>query len=208
MNAHRKIWTCLALVVLGSLCGTCTSPAQGIKADPGLPPLPGGEDDVIETVISRFPNANRGAIMRFIGEEFPEEFEHVKSLSVRRVNEATDLMSYLVEQSLDFLEARQRDPALYRRLIARRRLERRVRAIAAGLREDGGPDQAAKQRELRQLLEKIFELKQELMKTDVAEIEQDLDELKALIAKRESHRQALIERRLSEIMGDTAYLKW
>jgi hypothetical protein len=158
--------------------------------------------------MARFPNANRAAVMRFIDEEFTEEFDQVKKLSLRRVSEAEDLMSYLVAESLDFLEAKQRDPELYRRLVARRKLEKRVRLIAAELRRGGAPDQEEKQRTLRDLLEKIFELKQEIMKTDVAEMEQDLDKLKELIAKRQSHRRALIDRRLGEIMGDTANLKW
>ena len=206
-NAKQSImWIGLALLVGAWI----TFPARGQETEnPTYPPSPlGTEWDALEQALSEFPDLNREAVMNFITREFPDELREFKELSVRHLSLAIDLMNRMVEDAIIFLEARQRDPALFDKLVRKRELEKHCVELAQACRQAEGEDKAVREAALRETLAEVFELKQEFMRADVARMENELNELKGLITKREGRREGLIGRRLEELLGEQEVLPW
>jgi len=189
---------CLALPALGQDSQTRQYPPS---------PL-GSEWEALERALADFPDLNREAVMEFIAREFPDELREFKDLSVRHLSRAVDLMSRMVDDAIICLEARQRDPELFEKLMRKRALEKRSIKLAETCRTTEGEERERAVAELRETLAEIFLLKQEFMKADLSRLEKELDELRGLIAKRESRREGLIDRRLGDMLGECEDIPW
>jgi len=196
----------IACVVMGLLAGMPRCGAGSPDGDPPLPP--GAEWIAVERAFASFPDLNREAVMTLIRAEFAGELAQCKALAVRHLSRAVELMTRVVAEAAELLEARDRDPALYARLKQRRSLEKQVRELAEALRQDSAGVKREQVAELRLKLDKLFELKQEVMRLDVERMAKDLDRLKGLIAGREKRRDSIVDRRLGELLGDEEALKW
>ncbi|MDZ4699614.1 MAG: hypothetical protein SH809_07910 [Rhodothermales bacterium] len=100
-----------------------------------------------------------------------------------------------------FLEVQREDNALYNRLVTEFDLEaetltraQRIRGMAAGT------DRDAQITELRQLLVRIFELKQENRRMEVEQLEKQLNELQRRFEEREDLKSQIIDQRLRELI--------
>jgi len=173
------------------------------------PPLHAREKpDIISRAFERFPEVDREGIMEFIRDHFPREMRQFRELSAKRFSEAAELMSDVIRESLELLETRERNPEVYAKRVRQRELEIRTAALVEAIREAEDRDREKRLEELRGILEEAFEIKQELMKIDVAHMEKEISELKKMVARREANRKAIINRRVSEITGEMDYLEW
>jgi len=97
----------------------------------------------------------------------------------------------------------QQDTLLYRRLLNEFELERETQRLAAlVLSQPDGKERTLRRTELRELLEHIFELKQENRRSEIEQLETQLTELQRLLAKREAVKNQIVERRLRELIGN------
>ena len=106
------------------------------------------------------------------------------------------------------LELKKEDPALYQKVAQRRNLERLADEIAAECRRSAGDERDEHQVKLRRTLTQCFEIKQELMRRDLAQMEKELGKLRTLIEKREASRDDIINRRMNEVTGQTDHMQW
>ena len=193
------------------------------QAQHEAPPLPDSRGDIMQRVMRHFPDVNHEAVLGFIRDEFPQELHEFRELSLRHVGEAVDLMTHLVRESLDLIEAKRHNPERYEQLMRQRRLHREAFRLAEICRngdedddedrdeDDGEDDEDERQgaeEELRDVLEEIFEIKQGMMKAELEHMEKELDRLRGLIERRDSNRDRIIERRLTEMVGDSENLEW
>lgn len=183
-------------------------PFEPVPDDPLLPPVPGPEQDLVEAVMRRFPRADHKAVMEFIRQQFPHEMRKFRELSVKRFDEARALMISLVEEAMELLEARYRDPDLFAKLMQQRALERQTIELAGECRQAVGEARQSLLRRLEALLAETFEAKQELMRRELDRMEQELGELRDHIRRREARREAVIERRLNHLLGAPDELEW
>ena len=196
---------------MGMVTGVLLACAVGLAQEPapdGPPPPPGSGEGIVWRVLQRFPDIDRQRVRNFLDEQFSDEVCRFRELSVRHYDEAAELMSRLVEEALEFMEARHTNPERYRQMVRQREMEKQAMELAEALREAEGDDRDRLSGELRRLLEESFDLKQDRMRGEVDLVERELDELKTLVTKREENRDSIIERRLGELMGDTHYLEW
>jgi uncharacterized protein YicC (UPF0701 family) len=73
------------------------------------------------------------------------------------------------------------------------------------------PDEEAKKQaasELKEVLNKLFDLRQEEREKNVQQIERDLRELRESLEKRKAKRDDIIKRRFDELTGKAQMLDW
>jgi hypothetical protein len=117
-------------------------------------------------------------------------------------------LEQIIEEYLELRDLARENPVLYARILEHRKLENRSRRLARGLAQESGAGRDAVMAELRDVLDRSFQIKQELMRMDVQEMAEDLEELRSLIDKRQDNKDALIQRRLKELTGDDEELTW
>lgn len=178
-----------------------------IETDLAPPPTP-YEFDIIEAVYARFPGINRSEVEQFLQNNFAYELRRFRTLAVDRQEEATDFLSKLVREVLSLLETKRRNPVAFEKKLALKRLETRADRLAREIRLAGGDEKKRLQRELHDTAVSIFDIKQELMKTDVEQMSRELALLKELINKREASREAIVNRRVVNLVGDREDLEW
>lgn len=102
-------------------------------------------------------------------------------------------------------EVSQRDQALYRQLIEELELERETKEIAYQARTLPQGDEREEQIEnLRELLGRIFDLKQENRQQEIRQLEQQLNILKQRLAEREAMKDKVIDHRIRQLI-ETPY---
>jgi len=176
-------------------------------AEAALPPTP-YEFDITEAVFTRFPDANRSEVDRFLHDNFADELQKFRALAVDHQSEATELFSNLVREALSLLDTRRKNPAAFENKLKLRRLE----AVAARLSKEICLADSGKKQQLRENLRatatSIFDIKQELMKADIEQMSKDLALLKDMVSKREANRDAIVERRVTDLSRDREDMEW
>lgn len=93
--------------------------------------------------------------------------------------------------------------------------ERQSRTLARQLRRADGVERDRLARELRETLERTFDLKQqarreraEALREDADRLREELAELEAELSEREATRDEIIERRQQELLGESHELDW
>lgn len=217
-NIRRATWACVAWMLLFLVPFSPGQPPAPVPADipapsaepggsPVLPPVP-NEASIMEEVFKRFPEVDPDPVMEEVRREFSRDLAEFKNLAMRQRDRAVDYLTYLVSEAVEMLEMKRESPDLYEKALKQRRLERTARRFAAEWNRMTGEKKEQKHKELRAVLGDAFDAKQEMMKADVAQMQQDLQELLAMIDKRQENRKAIIIRRLKELTGDADPLDW
>ncbi len=96
-----------------------------------------------------------------------------------------------------------RDRTLYDQLMREQRMEVATTQLAGRIFTATDPEARRSLTEsLRQQLYEIFELKQQNRRDEIAELEQQLRELREQLAAREANREAIVARRLESLIGN------
>ena len=94
------------------------------------------------------------------------------------------------------------DAQLYARLEAEQRLEAETYVLAERIRQlDPGRDRGVLEKDLREKLEEIFELKQANRRREIQHLEQQLEQLRSRLQERERLHEAIVDRRFEELTG-------
>lgn len=87
------------------------------------------------------------------------------------------------------------------------KLEMQSRELAMKIRSEKG-DTTALKRELEDLLNRIFDQKQELRQNQIAKMRAELEKLEQNTADRASHRSDMIAKRLNDLLGTSSNMEW
>ncbi len=99
-------------------------------------------------------------------------------------------------------EMQQHDQELYGRLMQEWQMERETHRLADSIRRlPDGPQREAQISQLRDLLDQIFELKQENRRAEIAALKARLAEAQERLEQREALRSTIIDRRLRQLIG-------
>lgn len=116
------------------------------------------------------------------------------------------------ERSLDIQAAQQeylseiqrRHRSLYERLMRERQMEAETHQLARVIRLlPDGPERQSQIDTLRATLNEIFDLKQENRRREIEALQQQIMELQRSLKQREDMREAMIERRIQQLVGST-----
>ena len=173
-----------------------------------VPPPTPYEFDIVEVVYARFPGVNRKEVDQLLQNNFADELRKFRTLAVDRHAEATELFSRLVREVLSLLETRRKNPAAFEKKLKLRRLEVTADRLAREIRLAGDDRKQQLQQSLHETAASIFDIKQDLMKDDVEQMGRELALLKELVNKREANREAIVNRRVTDLVGDKSHLEW
>jgi len=172
-----------------------------------MPPVP-GEEEILNAAFSRYPEANREEIMAFLKEQLPEELYAFKLRAMRRREDAIEYMANLVRETLRLMQTKETNPGLFDKVVRKRTLEQQASRLADSARRAKGDQRTSYLTQLEKALTEAFDLKQEIMKRDVSQMESELQQLKVLLEKREENGRAIVGRRIAELTGEMDYLQW
>lgn len=216
MNTKAYILLLLALFAATTPVAFCQDKptTQSVKeasgdaaAEPMLPPTP-YEFDITEAVFARFPDANRSEVDQFLQNNFADDLQKFRALAISHQSEATELFSKLVREALLLLETRRKNPAVFENKLKLRRLEAASARLSKKVRLAGGDEKKQLRQALLATAASIFDIKQEIMKADIEQMNGDLALLKDLVRKREMNRNAIIEKRVNDLARDSEDMEW
>ena len=100
------------------------------------------------------------------------------------------------------LEAmRRNDPEMFKLLQEDNELDRHTRELGMQFRQAPPEQRERMQKELHELVNKQFEVRQQRRTLELKRIEGELQRLREAIERRAKNREQLIERRVSELIG-------
>lgn len=172
-----------------------------------MPPVP-GQADILDAAFRRYPEADREEVMAFLKEQLPEELYAFKLRAMRRREDAIEYMANLIRETLELMETRRSNPELFRKVVRRRTLEQQASRLADSARRAKGDQRTHYLTQLEKALTEAFNLKQEIMKVDVSQMEGELQQLRILLGKRQENGRAIVGRRIAELTGEMDYLQW
>jgi C4-dicarboxylate-specific signal transduction histidine kinase len=167
------------------------------QASGDQPPTPLTSDQerlVLDAVFARFPSVDREAMMQYIAERMPADLQDFTLLSMR--------------DALEWRQLESRQPERYALTRRHRALERQVREQGEVVRQSSDAARDAQMLVLNGLVAEAFQVKQELMRQDLAAIRKQVDDLAALVERRETNRAAIVEQRVREVAGLVDPASW
>lgn len=125
--------------------------------------------------------------------------------SGRAERSASDRRTDIQAAQQEYLrEIQQRHRSLYERLMRERQMEAETHQLARVIRLlPDGPERTSQIDTLRATLNEIFDLKQENRRREIEALQQQIMELQRDLKQREDMREAMIERRIQQLVGDT-----
>jgi len=183
------------------------TPSAPAAYDLGLPPIP-TEPEVVRAVFATFPDIDPGKVLSFIEEQFPLEMYHFRITLMRSREDAVEMFASLVRESLSMRAVQRHDPERFGKILEQRQFERKAVESAETSRHSKGTAREKALAQMRESLAQAFEIKQELMKTEVADLASELQKLEKLIVRREKNREAIIARRVQQMTGKLDALMW
>lgn len=176
----------------------------GEPGEPGGPGGPGGPGRPMRTP----PSAeDREKAVVWMKENEPTRLERLNEIRQSHPEEYERAMMQVAMEVRDLLTMKQNDPKRYERRMAQRKLDYRATELAEKIR-GAGPDQemAAERKELKDVLGKLFDLREEDREQELKRLEEELSRLRETMAKRKESKDKIVERRMDELLGEG--LEW
>ncbi len=164
------------------------------------PPFPGEEFFEGEDHERRLSEEE---VLGWLEQHLPEHLEELRQLQ-RELPEEYEEEIFMIGDMIGYWEElKHTHPEMFERMLEAEKLERRSWQIADEIAR--AEDDTAKQQfttELRNILTTIFDIRMEERALEIREIEQELQEMKAIIEKRQAMKQDIIDRHLQEMLSD------
>ncbi len=173
------------------------------------------ELEIIQEEITEILQSDQGEeLLEFVRDEFPLGTENLlKSILDEDPYEAIEQLEYWVEIKEEYYDLRRYRPSLAGTFLEFHKLEAQSLLLAQEIRilranQANTSNIARIEQQLRDVLEKSFDLKLQFQNEELVDLERELSELRSLIEKRTSAKDTIIDRRYEELTGDTEYLEW
>lgn len=148
-------------------------------------------------------------ILEKIKAEEPEEIEPLRQEKLKNPRRYEEQLAKLWDDVRRLEKFKRENPARYNNLKRQLQLERNCRTLAQKYRQSN--DAAGKSQaraDLRNCLAELFTLREAERAEKVTELEQELAELREMLAFRAKNKDKVIEKRLNEMIGESEKLEW
>jgi hypothetical protein len=190
----------LLTVAVAILC------AAGVRAaeEPDAPAASGPSAKALldEALADWDDPAAKQAILREIHDVLPARLTELQGVAERNHDAALEMAGQMVEQANRLVDLKNDEPREYERAVRLCRLEDECLGLAQKARAAQGAAREPLVASLKQKLSEAFDAKQDTMTRQIAAMEAELDELRRRATKRSESRDALIERRALDLLGD------
>ncbi len=173
--------------------------APGRIGGPGRPGMAGPEGR--PKLWPQLPQAERRQIEKFIEENFPRLFVELQRLKDTNERRYVRRMTRLAPQMRRIMETLRRDPQLGALMIRERQVEMEIwQTIAAYHQTEDAAAKARLRKQLAELAAKAFDCRHQRRELEVRELEARLSMLQTRLSEADKARDALIERRVIELL--------
>jgi len=186
----------LALVIAAAgLAAPPQAASQEEAATFGTPPV--GEEEK-ERVLER------------IKREYPEVYDWILFVEIHNREQYAQIVAELVKFERMMRICEKYDPERYRRLRVIQDLSFQERLLAEQYKKTKSEEEKRelKTKIMKEVLDKLFDLKLEERKVEVKELEEKLRKIKGEISHREKSKKEILEQHFEEITGQLDYLQW
>ncbi|MBI5397144.1 MAG: hypothetical protein HZA91_17740 [Verrucomicrobia bacterium] len=139
-----------------------------------------------------------------------ERMEQARQLfENRRFEEGREVLRTTARQLREMKDLKERDPERFKLQMRIAELDRHSNELGQKVRntrEEEAKKQAAT--ELKEVLNKLFDLRQEEREKNVQQIERDLKELRESLEQRKAKRDEIIQHRFDQLTGKAAIMEW
>ncbi len=168
--------------------------------EPGGPGEPGMGPRPMRTPVSA---EDREKAMAWLKENEPTRLERLGELKQQRPDEYERAVTQIAMEVRDLLAMKQNDPKRYERRMSQRKLDYRANELAEKIRGAGeNQDTTAERKELKDVLGKLFDLREEDREQELKRLADELTRLKETMAKRRESKDKLVERRMEDLLGE------
>lgn len=148
-------------------------------------------------------------ILERIKAEEPEEIEPLRKEKLKNPARYEEQLAKFWNDLGRLERFKRENPARYNNLKKQLQLERDCRSVVQQFRKTNDAAQRAKLRiDLKNYLTELFNLRETEREEKVAELEQELAELREMLAFRAKNKDKIIEKRLNEMIGEGEKLEW
>ena len=141
--------------------------------------------------------------LAYIKKNQPDEFEELMVWKQTRAVRYQQLVSRAFREMRFLKNLKEKDPQKYERISRERKLNRESMRLAKTYRAAEGEEEKERlENEIAALLNELFDLRQMIRKEEIDKLERKLTELRQVNQKRLDNKEAIIQRRLTELLGD------
>ncbi len=145
----------------------------------------------------------------FVEQVMPGRFEQIMALRRTNPDRFRQTVMSLMQKKRQLDELKERDPAAYERAVTQMGLEAEVREIAEAARKaDNEEGKKAAKDKLADAVGQLFDIQCETLQQEIQEQTQRIEEMKQLLEKRRAAKEKIVQRRVDELTGDDAVLRW
>ncbi|MEM0967390.1 MAG: hypothetical protein AAGJ81_14680 [Verrucomicrobiota bacterium] len=166
------------------------------------------EEDFQEEMIEFLDSEEGEEWKGFVRENFSQDtVDYIYDLLEEEPMEAAEAVEYLNEIGEEYFFALEENPDFARAFIRFQRHEVASYQLATKIdRSRGDSDQLRS--ELMDELDKAFEAKIELEKLELKQLEEEVKRLSELLDEKPNKKEAIIDRRFKDLVGDSDGLEW
>jgi hypothetical protein len=186
------------------------------------PVFAAGEEDLEEQEVEeQIREANEQfteEIQNFLSVELPEAVKRLEQYQ-RQANSPSagpeqkmglaEALMYFSEIVEELTEVREYLPEAYEKLKQSKRLEIEAETLSERHRISRDDKERGEiEKEMKKILKDSFDLSQDVRRLEALELEKELNEINAVIKKREENRDIIIDRRLQELLHGEDPFEW
>ncbi|MBI5818074.1 MAG: hypothetical protein HZA88_03735 [Verrucomicrobia bacterium] len=127
----------------------------------------------------------------------------------KRFEEGRDMLRGIAMQAREMNELKRRDPERFRQQQQMAEMERQTVELGQKIRRATDEDiKKAAATELKEVLTKLFDLRQQERERNLQQLEREVKEVREALEKRKAKRDEMIQRRFDQLTGKTELMEW
>jgi|GEM_PF-3125025 len=147
--------------------------------------------------------------LNYMKEMYPDRFERFIKIKELRPLIYRRGLSRAYREMRFIEELKNKDQVRYQRVLQEKKLTTKSRILAKKYKETDDEDQKNRIREeLKGILSELFNIRQQVREDEIERLEKKLAELKEINRKRLANKDAIVEKKLAEMLGENKDMEW
>ncbi len=147
--------------------------------------------------------------MEYLRENNPEKFERMKALKTKRPDLYLKIVKKGIKEMYLMKKLKEEDPARYKRKKEILKLRNKKRRLVKEYRKCESAERKEEiKKEIKESLDKLFDLKQEENYCKIADVEKKLKKLRKRGETRKRNKKKIINQRFNQIINNAEDLGW
>lgn len=175
----------------------------GQPPNPPLPPMREGDRRPAQ------PAIDPEAVKAWLQQNEPNTYKaYADAQAANRQPEATRILIEAAPRMREMESMKQRDPKGYEKAVEMHRLERESQGLADAARRAPPEEREAHSKKLKETLDKLFDLREEMRARELAELKRRVEALEKAVADRKASKDRIVEKRRRELLGEKSEDDW